>query len=351
MGSLPGSKTQGPSEHMHLPRHHSISTFLILMFPFPLSKYCFLFTLAPCYSFCHHHFIMSRSQSKTMEKTQKSFSASSFGLSVPILIISTLTLFSFTHGISLRFRDPAGLGSCQEPFSKVSLTGSTSLKRVHSLTHLLSNINPSVITVGNSSLLSACGSCSAQNHTFLRIWKIAASCLQLFSFLRAALSKRLPPVHGHPLSLLEWSTAQRAERVPFTHPSQAGALASTAVQSLAAGSTPAPELAAPWESRCVSPRTSLHPRPHPLELQAVLAGIASPYRYSLVSLKCKQTQAIPVFTALVTWAKYCYSEDSNLQHFHIWSPVRELKKKKNQFSHKRWYPAAQAREFIIYIKQ
>lgn len=169
MGSLPGSKTQGPSEHMHLPRHHSISTFLILMFPFPLSKYCFLFTLAPCYSFCHHHFIMSHSQSKTMEKTQKSFSASSFGLSVPILIISTLTLFSFTHGISLRFRDPAGLGSCQEPFSKVSLTGSTSLKRVHSLTHLLSNINPSVITVGNSSLLSACGSCSAQNHTFLRI--------------------------------------------------------------------------------------------------------------------------------------------------------------------------------------
>lgn len=41
--------------------------------------------------------------------------------------------------------------------------------RLRSLTHLLSNINPSVITVGNSSLLSVCGSCSTQNHTFLRI--------------------------------------------------------------------------------------------------------------------------------------------------------------------------------------
>lgn len=172
MDSLPGSKTQGP---------HSISTSSLS----PLPSYASLCPntvsyslLAPVLLSAMAHLLMSHSQrqafgseeSNTVEKkAQKSFSSSSFGLIVLMLVISTLTLFPFTHGISLRFRDPAGRDSCQEPFNEVSLTGSTSLNRLCSLTHLLCNINPSVITVGNSSLLSVCGSCSTQNHTFLRI--------------------------------------------------------------------------------------------------------------------------------------------------------------------------------------
>lgn len=272
---------------------------------------------------------MSHSQSKTMKKTRKSFSSSSFGLSVPILIISTLTLFPFTHGFSLRFRDPAGLDSCQEPFSKISLTGSTSLNRLYSLTHLLSNINPSVITVGNSSLLSVCGSCSTQNHTFLRIWKIAASCLQLFSFLRAALSKRLPPLHGHPLSLLEWSRTQE-QRGPH------------ALTTARRDPWPARPCAA-WQELPVLLRSLLHPekaaviyREHPFTLGLLpwncrlwWQGLLHLYKYSLVSLKCKQTQTIPVFTTFVIWAKYCCCRGFEPQKFHIWSAIRELKKKKS----------------------
>ena len=125
--SLPGPKTQAP---------HSTSTssppylYFLLMFP-PVQT---LFLIHPVLS-AMAHLLTSHSQrqafgseeSKTMGKAQKSFSSSSFGLIVPTLVISTLTLFLFICGISLRFRDPAGPDSCQEPFSEVLLTGSTSL--------------------------------------------------------------------------------------------------------------------------------------------------------------------------------------------------------------------------------
>lgn len=170
MDSPPGPKTLTAPP----PPHYSIST---SFFTFPSAQTLFLIDLVPVLPSAVSHLLLSHSQrwafgseaSKLTKKAQTSFSSSSFGSIVLTPVISVLLLFPFTHGISLRFRDPAGLDSCQEPFSEASIDREHIFKRLRSLTHLLSNINPSVITVGNSALFSVCGSCSTQNHTFLRI--------------------------------------------------------------------------------------------------------------------------------------------------------------------------------------
>lgn len=284
MDSLPGSKTQAP---------HSTSTSSPQNFLCPNTvSYSLLVPVLPS---TIAHLLMSHSQrqavgseeSKTMEKAQKSFSSSSSGLIVLMLVISTLTLFPFTHGISLRFRDPAGLDSCQEPFSRVALTGSTSLTDSVAW-HICFLISiPQSLLLVTSSLLSVCGSCSTQNHTFLRIWKIAASCLQLFSFLRAALSKRHPPTPWPPPFPagigIEHHTWTRA--IPVRSP-QPGRIACQ--HGRAEPDSAVPLLLPSWlhSEQVTSPdqRTSLHPWSHLRERQAVRAGTASHYRYSLMSL-------------------------------------------------------------------
>lgn len=60
MGSLPGSKTQDPSENIHL-----LTTVSLIFLPINVSLCINIVShslLVPCFSFCHGHFLMSHSQ-------------------------------------------------------------------------------------------------------------------------------------------------------------------------------------------------------------------------------------------------------------------------------------------------
>lgn len=280
-GFSPRIKTTSPSQHLYL-----------LTTKFSLSKYCFLFTLGPCSSFRH-------GPSLSESLTKAGFwvrGKQNHGESTKIFQLQQLCSdagdfntnpLSFHTWYLIEIQRSCRARQLPRALQRGRIDREHIFNRLRSLTHLLSNINPSVITVGNSSLLSVCGSCSTQNHTFLRIWKIAASCLQLFSFLRAALSKRHPPTPWPPPFPAGIGTEHhtRTRAVPVRS-SQPGRIACQ--HGRADPDNAVPLLLPSWlhSEQVTSPdqRTSLHPWSHLRERQAVGAGTASHYRYSLMSL-------------------------------------------------------------------
>lgn len=251
-GFSPWIKDTSPSQHLHL----LTTVSLLPCYVFPLSKYCFLFTLGPC-SFCHGPSLNESltkagfwvrgkqnhgESTKIFQLQQLCFNCSDAGnFNTNSLSFHTWWLIEIQRSCRARQLPRAlqrGLIDREHIFN-----------RLRSLTHLLSNINPSVITVGNSSLLKVF--VAAAQHKIILSWgseKLQPAVSSCSVFLELLCPKDSP--HSMATPFPSWNRYQARhtnQRRPYslTPPRQEHSPAQP-YGVWQCGSTPASELAALW---------------------------------------------------------------------------------------------------------